>query len=266
MPLGRLIGSGKEAEVFEAGPDVLKLYRVGVGRETVDREAGILNVPAPLPLPVPRLRGVVEIDGRWGILMSRAEGPPLSASLRPHDLESIADGVAQLHQLVHAQPGGSLNSYKMRLARDIGRAMGLDEAERGRLLQHLAELPDGDRLCHGDFHPANIMGSLDRPIIVDWPDARAGRPRRMPAELISCCCIICRTWLNLISMPMRIAQALHGPCCSIGCRCWPPHDCPRMCRLRRTGCWRWRVVREPADTFCQRYDYSSWVQRTGGWQ
>lgn len=188
MPLGRLIGSGKEAEVFEAGPDVLKLYRVGVGRETVDREAGILNVLAPLPLPVPRLRGVVEIDGRWGILMSRAEGPPLSASLRPHDLGSIGDGVAQLHQLVHAQPGGSLSSYKMRLARDIGRAMGLDEPERRRLLQHLAELPDGDRLCHGDFHPANIMGSLDRPIIVDWPDARSGPPA---ADA-------CRTYLLLL--------------------------------------------------------------------
>jgi aminoglycoside phosphotransferase (APT) family kinase protein len=188
MLLGRLIGSGKEAEVFGAGADVLKLYRMGVGRETVDREAGILDALAPLPLPMPRSRGVVEIHGRWGILMSRADGPPLSAGLQLGDLGPVADGVAQLHRLVHAQPGGSLASCKARLARNIGMATELDEAERRRLLQRLAELPDGDRLCHGDFHPANIMGSLERPIIVDWPDATCGPPA---ADA-------CRTYLLLL--------------------------------------------------------------------
>lgn len=176
MLVGCRIGIGSMAEVFEAGADVLKLYRQGYGKYVVDHEAGILAALAPLGLPVPLLRGVIEIDGRWGLLMSRAEGQSLSAQLRPDDLEKIADGVALLHTRLHAQPGAGLGSYKARLARDIGEAAGLDDNDRQRLLQRLAELPQGDRLCHGDFHPANIMGSLDQPMIVDWLDGSSGPP------------------------------------------------------------------------------------------
>lgn len=176
MVPGRLIGRGKEAEVFEAGAEVLKLYRAGVGRDVVEREAGILTRLAALPLPAPRLRNVVEIEGRWGLVMSRAEGRPLAADLRDETIEAIAQGTALLHGRVHAQPGAGFESHKARLETAIVRAEGLDAGERAGLLQRLAALPDGDRLCHGDFHPANIMGSLERPMIVDWPDARSGSP------------------------------------------------------------------------------------------
>lgn len=176
MQLGRLIGRGKEAEVFEAGANVLKLYRLGVGRAVVEREAGILSRLAGLPLPAPRLRGVIEIDGRWGLVMSRAEGQPLTANLRDETIVAIAQGTALLHGRIHAQPGTGFESYKARLSAAIDRVEGLDAVERAGLLQRLATLPDGDRLCHGDFHPANIIGSLDEPVIVDWPDARSGAP------------------------------------------------------------------------------------------
>ncbi|GLQ08330.1 aminoglycoside phosphotransferase [Devosia yakushimensis] len=176
MRPGRLIGRGKEAEVFEAGEDVLKLYRAGVGQPVVEREAGILARLADLPLPAPQLRGVVEIDGRWGLVMSRAVGQPLAADLRDDTIEAIAQGTAMLHGRIHAQPGTGLESYKARLTAAIGQAEGLEAVEQAGLMQRLAALPDGDRLCHGDFHPANIIGSLEHPVIVDWPDARSGPP------------------------------------------------------------------------------------------
>lgn len=176
MQLGHLIGRGKEAEVFETGADVLKLYRAGVGRDVVEREAGILTRLAALPLPAPRLRNVVEIDGRWGLVMSRAEGQPLATDLRDETINSIARGTALLHGRVHAQPGTGLESYKARLTAAIGQAEELDAVERTGVLQRLAALPDGDRLCHGDFHPANVIGSFEAPVIVDWPDACSGPP------------------------------------------------------------------------------------------
>src|SRR5215475_12266456 len=33
------------------------------------------------------------------------------------------------------------------------------------------DMPDGDRLCHGDFHPLNILGNTLDPMIIDWLDA-----------------------------------------------------------------------------------------------
>ena len=40
--------------------------------------------------------------------------------------------------------------------------------------QRLDSLPDGDVLCHGDFHPANVMRSPNGPVVIDWPNATQG--------------------------------------------------------------------------------------------
>ena len=37
-------------------------------------------------------------------------------------------------------------------------------------------MPDGDRLCHGDFHPMNVLGKASQPIVIDWPNACRGDP------------------------------------------------------------------------------------------
>ena len=37
-------------------------------------------------------------------------------------------------------------------------------------------MPDGDRLCPGDFHPINVLGQNSRPMVIDWPDACCGDP------------------------------------------------------------------------------------------
>jgi len=37
-------------------------------------------------------------------------------------------------------------------------------------------MPDGDRLCHGDFHPINVLGDLAQPLVIDWLDAARGAP------------------------------------------------------------------------------------------
>lgn len=40
----------------------------------------------------------------------------------------------------------------------------------------LARLPDGDALCHGDFHPGQMMLSADRYAAFDWSAAKRGDP------------------------------------------------------------------------------------------
>jgi aminoglycoside phosphotransferase (APT) family kinase protein len=52
-------------------------------------------------------------------------------------------------------------------------------------------MPDSDRLCHGDFHFANIMGEPGNASIVDWPSAKRGHPA---AD-------VCQSWLLMQRPP-----------------------------------------------------------------
>ena len=40
----------------------------------------------------------------------------------------------------------------------------------------LEEMPAGDRLCHGDFHPLNVLITSRGPIVIDWNNAHVGNP------------------------------------------------------------------------------------------
>lgn len=43
-------------------------------------------------------------------------------------------------------------------------------------LRELSALPEGDRVCHGDFHPGNVLVSGSRFVVIDWTNATSGHP------------------------------------------------------------------------------------------
>lgn len=176
--LGRRLGSGKAAEVFEWGQRVLKLYKSAAPKTSAFREAASLALAELFGLPVPSVSGIRQIEDRWGIVMTRAEGPSFAEAIgREPDLtRAYLKQMATLQSRVHAHPGTQFASLKARLAANIQRAEGLAAARRHVLLDSLAAMPEPDRLCHGDFHPGNIMGPPGQEVLVDWLDARRGDP------------------------------------------------------------------------------------------
>ena len=199
MTLGRGLGAGLMAEVFEWGADVIKLYQPGQGKEAAFREAATLAMLESGPLPVPAIRSVMQVDGRWGVVMSHAPGRPVAAAMREQPEQALAmlDAVTRLHLRIHAEPGFFLPRLRDRLRRAIARAAQLSPGEIAAMLQRLESLPDGDRLCHGDFHPFNVMGTTEAPVIIDWVDATQGAPE---ADA-------CRTYLLLLNNAPEAAPA-----------------------------------------------------------
>jgi aminoglycoside phosphotransferase len=174
MDLGKRLGAGKVAEVFEYGGDVLKLYRAGDGKSAAFREAATLAYIESTGLPAPMLRAAGSYEQRWGLVMSRAPGEALGDRLmRAGPLTRLDPAIVGLHRQVHAQSGGPLPGLRARLGDRIARA-GLPGTLAARLAAGLAAMPDGDRLCHGDFHPWNIIADGARMTIVDWLDASRG--------------------------------------------------------------------------------------------
>lgn len=174
--IGRRLGSGKEAEVFEYGDFALKLYRSASQKAAAFREASNLSILEQLALPTPMIHAVGEYGGRWGLVMDRARGPSFADRMMSGDRRLHIEELARLHLLVHCQSGSGLPSLKARLSANIQRAEELDRSSQDRLLRQLDALPDGDCLCHGDFHPWNIHGSADDIMVLDWLDACSGAP------------------------------------------------------------------------------------------
>jgi aminoglycoside phosphotransferase (APT) family kinase protein len=110
--------------------------------------------------------------------MSRADGPCFADVMRASSAESAAHlkAMAVLHSRIHACKVVFFGGVKARLAANIERSTLLSERRRHDLLEELGALPDGDRLCHGDFHPWNVLGPVDAPVVIDWTSAAKGSP------------------------------------------------------------------------------------------
>src|ERR1041384_192014 len=150
--LGPLLGAGKEAEVYAYRPGwVVKLTRWRRDHAPARREDAILRALAPTGL-APAPGGVVEVDGRWGVVMEQVPAPVLADRLGAQDGASeVLDVMLELHRRMHAHAAPSgLPPLKERLVRNITSTRLVDEMTRRQLLDSLPGLPDGDRLCHGD--------------------------------------------------------------------------------------------------------------------
>jgi aminoglycoside phosphotransferase (APT) family kinase protein len=176
--MGRLLAAGQRAEVFERGSRVVKLCRSTGSKRATFGEAAIHAAVECLGIPVPRVWSVQQIDGRWGIVFDRLSRVSFAEQMRsdpaaiPHYLEILA----RLHTRIHAHTANQFSSLKGWLATSITRAMPLDEPRKQILLDGLKDMPDGDRLCHGDFHPMNVLGDASQPMVIDWPNACRGDP------------------------------------------------------------------------------------------
>jgi tRNA A-37 threonylcarbamoyl transferase component Bud32 len=178
VALGDLIASGRVAEVYAYGAMTVKLYKDAAQKRSAFREGAILAIAESLGLPAPNVFGVQQIGDRWGVIMSRADGPTFAdaAGRRPDLGPKYLEAMAILQLRLHGQPATLLGSLKARLAANIRHATILGEPRRDALLTRLAQLPEGGSLCHGDFHPSNILGPPGHEILVDWLDASCGDP------------------------------------------------------------------------------------------
>ena len=175
-----IIGKGFTSDVcsWEEGR-VLKLFHKGIARAVVEREFRATRAVHALGLPVPAAYELVEVDGRFGIVLEQIHGVSLfeQVQARPWTLLRAAQQLADLQAKIHAcQAPGELISQREWIQKGIDLAPDLTEAEKQQARRCLENLPDGQALCHGDFHPANVILTSGGPVIIDWGTATRGHP------------------------------------------------------------------------------------------
>jgi Ser/Thr protein kinase RdoA (MazF antagonist) len=170
------LGAGREADVYVRDETtVLKLYRLGFGGHHT--EAATLRSLHALGV-APKLLDVVELEGRIGLVMERIAGPDMLAALqrKPWKIRDFGRSLATVHLAVHrVQAPAGLRNLREVLADRIADAK-LPQHLNGFVSRVLDLLPDGGQLCHGDFHPGNVLVEAGRARIIDWGSATRGTP------------------------------------------------------------------------------------------
>ena len=177
---GEKIGEGASADIHAWAPgQVLKLFKAGVARPGVEHEARMTRAVFAAGAPAPEVLDEVTLEGRFGIVLTRLDGPTLLQLLLTGAMtfEQAGAILAALYMSVHKTPPPpdvlSLRDWFDAVSRHSG----------GMLPKHIAtgvltlieRLPPGDGLCHNDLHPGNVIMTVDGPRIIDWvATVRAG--------------------------------------------------------------------------------------------
>lgn len=177
---GKLIGRGRMSEVYAWGDDqVLKLFYEGHSSAYVENEAILSRIAHEAKIATPSIGDdVIEVDGRYGILIERIHGSSILAdmSARPWTLIGAAHTLAEQHALMHQEVVPDLPAQHEQLEQLILSAQALSTTQKDAAINAMQQLPTGDRLCHGDFHPDNIIMSTRGAVTIDWATASQGNP------------------------------------------------------------------------------------------
>ena len=178
--LGKPLARGATAEVYAWGNDqILKLFHDWMPTYAIEYEAQIARAVHAAGLPVPAVGEIVEIDNRLALVYERVDGPTMDQDLakRPWKFFSSTRLLAQLHVDMHTSSiTPDIPSQKQRLKQRIQETDVLSDDLKDAVANKLQQMPDGERLCHGDFHPQNVLMTRQGPVVIDWIDATRGSP------------------------------------------------------------------------------------------
>ena len=177
--LGEKIGEGAHSEAYTWAPgQVVKLLKPGVPRGMAWFEVRMIRAVFAAGVPVPEVFGEVTLDGRFGIVLQRLDGPTLLQLTRTGAVtfEQAGAIVAALAVSIHKTPPppevpSMRECMEVRLDHDDGK---LPKHIASEILALIDRLPPGDGLCHTDLSPGNVIMTSEGPKLVDWAGAMCG--------------------------------------------------------------------------------------------
>jgi len=177
MLKNNIIGRGMTAEVYEWDDGkVLKLYYEGFSEDIIKFEAHIGKQIFEAGISSPEVYGIIEVEGRLGIVFQRIYGQSMLRAIekKPWKLAFYARGMARMHAKMHLRNTKELPNQKDNLINSIAASSKLLGGRQKIVIEYLNKLPDDTKVCHGDFHPDNIILANDEMTAIDWINVSSG--------------------------------------------------------------------------------------------
>jgi len=171
--LGEKIGEGAYADVHAWAPgQVVKLFKASVPERISWWEARMTRAVSAAGGPAPEVLGEVTLEGRFGIVLPRLDGPTLLQLTRTGAMGRAQAGsiLATLAMSVHkTPPPARVPSLRDSMEGTLQLSGGVLPAHiAAGVLTLIERLSPGDGLCHGDLHSDNVIMTADGPRLIDW--------------------------------------------------------------------------------------------------
>jgi Ser/Thr protein kinase RdoA (MazF antagonist) len=181
ISLDQPLARGRTADVFawEDG-QVLKLFHNWFSIDNIQYELKIARAVHASGVSAPAVIGeIIQFESRNGLIYERVAGKSMLEiwSHQPWKVFSFARRFAALHAQMHAHVfTADVSTQRSKLDQRIRHNAVLPAPLRTALLDRLNTLPDGEFICHGDFHPNNVLVTQHGDAVIDWIDSSRGNP------------------------------------------------------------------------------------------
>jgi len=176
VELNKVVGTGAQATVYSSGKYAIKLFNENYNKTDVFYEALINSIIENTELPVPKTYEVLSIDNQMAIKMDYIKGKSLFDCILKdkNNIEVYFKQMVKLQIEMHSKKVYLPFSLKDKLKEKIQGNKNLSISQKEKVLTLLNNLPEGNELCHGDFHGYNILVCEGQYWIIDWIDSTYG--------------------------------------------------------------------------------------------
>lgn len=172
-----MLSQGNTAEIYLYGDtEILKLFRENMPFELIKDEYKIVRAVRSKLNNVPKAFDIVLYKARYGIIYERINGNDMIKLMlkKIYKIKSYSKSLASLHYEFHKVDVDIHCDVKEKLCAKINAVTELSELEKDKIKSYLNTLPNGNSLCHFDFHPGNVMIKDNSFYVIDWMTACIG--------------------------------------------------------------------------------------------
>ena len=168
----------KNKTIYKDNDKVIKLFVETHPKSNILNEAlNQARVEEYSNLNVPKLLEVTKVNNRWALVSEYIEGKTITELLKeyPEQEDKYLNLFVDVQLVILSNEVPLLNRIKEKFKRKLENATNIDENTKYELLGRLEGMKNHNKLCHGDYHPSNVLIKNDGTVyVIDWSHVTQG--------------------------------------------------------------------------------------------
>lgn len=169
-----LIAQGGEADIYDVGGDKILRVPRKINEKLLEKDKILYSILERHQINVPKIYEYTLINGKPAVVMQRIFGCTMLDTLKKYPLDSVrimkrlAHMQASISEIEVSAPFNTIQDIMNYFA---AKPALMEKSLIDFTIEIFDGLPKGNQLCHGDFHPGNILMQDGVDYIIDWSAA-----------------------------------------------------------------------------------------------